>query len=223
MAAVLTIVGVVMLIVWAQSARNQAFDGATLVEVYRVTADVPANASFETISNNAEPVALPQTAIPSGVVENLSDLQGLRSTVSLVAGEVLVRARFNESGVDGTTDASVPEGLQEVSVTLDVAEAVSGGVTPGSRVGVIALVETAMEPDSDVSPQRARIIAQEVLVTRVNDIDGGGTFVVTLAVDGQQATEISVAEQYGNVRLTAQNDDTNIDGGATVDLTQLVP
>lgn len=222
--ALLLIVGVALLFVWARNADERAMGGVEPASAYQVTQDIPANASLDTVEANVELRSFPASAVPSGAVTDLSQLVGLRSTVSLIEGEILVRARFNEQGIDTATDASVPEGLQEFSVILSLSEAAGGAITPGSKVGVIALFEgTQFSEESSVRVLRSRLIAQEVLVTRVVDSEDGQTSVFTLAVNSRQAAEFALAEEFGAVRLTAQNDNTVIDGGNTVDARELLP
>lgn len=213
-AAVLAIVGIGAVVVYAAGAQNRAFGGATLVSVYRTTADIGANASSDEVQGNIEEVRLPTAAVPKGAIRELSDISGLKTTVPLIAGEVLVAGRFDEGGSSAASGSAVPEGLQEITVSLPLDAA--GSVTAGIKVGVILMAETDDEPARPL----ARMVAREILVTGV--ADSGEGKLVTLATNGKLATEISGAARWGGIRLTVQNDDTDDDGGNAADIRRLV-
>lgn len=213
-AALLAVVGLAAVVVYASSANKRAFEGAEMVKVYRVTAEVPANSDAETVEKSVEAVSLPNSAVAKGAIRNLATLEGLKTTVPLVEGEQLIESRFDESGSQVTTKSNVPEGLQEVAVTVDAAAGVSEKIDTGVRVGVIATAEA----DDD---RRGQMVAQNILVTGVKRNDDG-TMVVTLAVNTSQATQVAVAAQFGQVRLSVQNDKTDRSGGTSVEVGSLV-
>ncbi|RZL70526.1 MAG: hypothetical protein EOP29_23315 [Rhodococcus sp. (in: high G+C Gram-positive bacteria)] len=213
-AAVLAIVGIGAVVAYAASAKNRAFEGAELVKVYRVVNDLSANADSATVGDNVELVSLPNASVAKGAVSDLKAIEGLKTTVPLVQGEQLLDSRFAKEGAKAAAKANVPDGLQEMSVSLDAAAGVGERIDEGVRVGVIATVEQ----DKD---KRSRMIAQNVLVTNVKSNEDN-TMVVTLAVNTSQATEVAAAAQFGQVRLTVQNDKTNRDGASAVDVGTLV-
>lgn len=213
-AAVLAIVGIGAVVAYAASAKNRAFEGAELVKVYRVVNDLAANADSATVGDNVELVSLPNASVAKGAVSDLKTIEGLKTTVPLVQGEQLLDSRFAKEGAKAAAKANVPDGLQEMSVSLDAAAGVGERIDEGVRVGVIATVEK----DND---KRSRMIAQNVLVTNVKSNEDN-TMVVTLAVNTSQATEVAAAAQFGQVRLTVQNDKTNRDGASAVDVGTLV-
>lgn len=210
-AAVLAFVGIGAVVMYAASAQTRAFDGATLIPVYRTTGDVNANASAEEVQKNIEEVRLPTSAVPKGAIRELADIQGLKTTVPLVAGEVLVTGRFDAGGSSAASGSAVPKGMQEVTIALGADAA--GSVAAGHRVGIILSAE-----DSDGKPT-SRMFAQSVLVTAVSGTDGK---FVTFAANGTLATQIAAAAQGGAIRLTIQNDDSAKDGGESVKSQSLV-
>ncbi|SKB08549.1 Flp pilus assembly protein CpaB [Aeromicrobium choanae] len=213
-AAVLAIVGIGAVVAYAASAKNRAFEGAELVKVYRVVNDLSANADSATVGDNVELVSLPNASVAKGAISDLKAIEGLKTTVPLVQGEQLLDSRFAKEGAKAASKANVPDGLQEMSVSLDAAAGVGERIDEGVRVGVIATVEK----DDD---KRSRMIAQNVLVTNVKSNEDN-TMVVTLAVNTSQATGVAAAAQFGQVRLTVQNDKTNRDGASAVDVGTLV-
>lgn len=213
-AAVLAVIGIGAVVAYAASAKNRAFEGAEMVEVYQVVNDLDANADSKTVADNVELVSLPNAARAKGSVTDLSSIEGLKTTVPLVAGEQLLESRFDKEGAKAASEANVPDGLQEISVALDAAAGSGDRIDEGVRVGVIATVENGDD-------KRARMIAQDILVTNVKSNEDT-TMVVTLAVNTTQATQVAAAVQFGQVRLTVQNDKTSRSGASSVDVGNLV-
>lgn len=213
-AALFAIIGIGAVVAYAASAKSRAFDGAEMVKVYQVVTDLDANADSKTVADNVELVSLPNAAKAKGAIVDLALIEGKKTTVPLVAGEQLLESRFDKEGAKAASQANVPDGLQEISVALDAAAGVGERIDEGVRVGVIATVEA----DGD---KRSRMIAQDILVTNVKSNEDG-SMVVTLGVNTTQATQVAAAAQFGQVRLTVQNEKTNRSGASAVDVGNLV-
>lgn len=213
-AAVLAIVGIAAVVAYASSARSAAFGDAEMVSVYRVSGDLPANADAATVASSVEQVSLPNAAIAKGAVRDLKVIDGLKTTVPLVAGEQLLESRFSKDGAKAAASANVPDGMQELSLTLDPAVGVSDRIGEGARVGIIALLEGEKK-------KLGRMFAQNVPVTGLEKNDDG-SLRVTLAVDTEKATQIATVVQFGQVRLTVQNDKTDRGGASRFDAETLV-
>lgn len=214
-AAILAVIGIAAVVIYAASANNRAFGGASLVEVYRATDDISANSTADEVEKKAELVKLPNSAVAKGAIKDLSDIKELKTTVTLLAGEQLVIGRFAKAGSSAAGGAEVPKGLQEISLLLPNDAGVSQVIKTGQNVGVIALVE-----DGEGKARQARMIGQGIRVTAVEAVDN--VTQVTLATNGTLATNIAAAAQYGQIRLTVQNDDTEKDGGKTVEAEKIV-
>jgi pilus assembly protein CpaB len=213
-AALLAIIGIGAVVAYAASAKSRAYEGAEMVKVYRVSTDISANADSGTVGDNVELVSLPNEAVAKGAVKDLKQIDGLKSIVPLVQGEQLIESRFAKEGAKAASAANVPDGLQEISLTLDAAAGASERIEEGVRTGVIASLEEGQD-------KRSRMIAQNILVTNVKSNEDT-SMVVTLAVTTSQATQVAAAAQFGTVRLTVQNDKTNRDGASAVNAGNLV-
>lgn len=213
-AALFAIIGIGAVVAYAASAKNRAFEGAEMVQVYRVVNDIGANADSATVADNVEQVSLPNASIAKNSIINLKDIEGLKTTVPLVVGEQLLASRFAKEGAKAAASADVPEGMQEISVMVDAAAGVGELIDEGARVGVIGTIE-------DGDDKRARMFAQNVPVTNVKSNEDN-TMVVTLAVNAKQATQVAAAAQFGQVRLTVQNEKTNRADAPAVDVGTLV-
>jgi pilus assembly protein CpaB len=121
----------------------------------------------------------------------------------------------------------VPEGLQEVAVTLEPQRAVGGALNPGDRVGVF-VTEGATTADGQAAGARPPI--DGVLVTRVQggvvdagtDSDGAiaatsasTTLTVTVAVTADQAASLVGGMELGRVWLSLQTPAAGADTSLT--------
>lgn len=218
-AALLAILGLGAAAVYVSGAEARAFDGATLVKVFVVEKDIPADADAAAVADSVAAVEVPQKSVAVGAVEDLGAIKSLRTTVPLVKGEQLIRSRFDEAGsAGGSGGAGVPKGMQEVSLKLEPANAGGPAVKAGTKVGII--VTTA--PDGDGKKSLSKMFLQNILVTGLTESADGSGGIVTLAVNGQQATRVAAAAQSGVIRLTAQNVDTDTDAGGSVSAGDLV-
>lgn len=219
-AAVLAIIGVVMLLNYANNANDRAFEGAELASVLQVTAAVPADTKAEDLADSVELVKLPKTAIAKGAISDLANVSGLSTTVALEPGEQVLLARFAEggsakSGATKESSTDVPKGYQEVTVQLDVARAAGGVLKAGDLVGVVVSYPTT---ESGGFTQLAKNFV------RVTRITGGAPSndntasqqLVTLAVVTRDAGRVINAAEFGKLWLTKQNEDTQTGNGGSV-------
>lgn len=218
-AAVLAVVGVVALISYAGNAQERAYKNAKLVEVYQVKTLIEANSGSDAVAKAVKKVKLPQSAVASGAVTSLATIKGLKATVDLQPGEQLLAARFSKTGAKAPDQVDVPKGLQQISVQLT--QDASGQLKAGDTVGVIVSSEVPTTDGKTVDA--SRMIADQVLVVTYDEASGnsqsGG--IVTLAVTEKQAAQIATGSNYGKIRLTLQNDQTDPMKGTVVSLPQL--
>lgn len=209
-AGVLALLGVVLLVLWAQGAQERAFEGAELTEVVRVTEPVPSGSTAEDLSASTEAVSLPEASVPEGAVTDLGEVAGLVTTADLQPGEVLLSARLAEPGAENAQSGGVPEGLQEVSISLDTARIVGGALAVGDTVGVFA---------SYNGPDETAVVDNGILVTSTGmagvSEEGAATSTMTLAVSAENAAKVVHAAEFGRIWLTKQNPTTETDDGVT--------
>lgn len=210
-AGVLALLGVLVLVLYAQGANDRAFEGAKLVSVVRLTQDVKAGTSSTDLAGSTELVKLPNESVPEGVVTSLDQVDGLSTNASVQKGEVLLKSRMATPGKEVETDTSVPKGLQEVTITLDAERSMGGVIKVGDRVGVIVATE-----------QGTKMVLNQTLVTRVQTSVGGvdsesiTATMVTVAVKTIDAEQIVIGQKFHTVWLTLQNADTDTSGGRTI-------
>ncbi len=124
--------------------------------------------------------------LPRDPITTVAEVVGKQATSSIVEGEVLCRARFEETG----GSVSVPQGLQAVGVELAAAQAVGGALKAGEVVDVYA-----------AGPSGTSLIAGSVLVAAVSE-GQSGRLGITLAVDPEHVEEIIASTQSATLYLT---------------------
>jgi pilus assembly protein CpaB len=160
---------------------------------------------------------IPARYVADDAVSDVDDLEGLVAAVDLKPGEQILSSRFSspEQLASAGIHASVPDGLQEVSVAVDLQRIAGGNVGPGDRVGVFASYD-----ESGTS-----LILNQVLVTSIastvspdaDEQQAQGLVLVTLALDAEDAMAVVHAAEFGHIWMSAQNDATALpespDGG----------
>lgn len=204
-AGVLALLGVLALIVWAQDANQRAFDGAELVSVVRLTANVDAGTDASGLAKSTEVVKLPEVAVPDGAVTSLSQVAGLTTNATVQKGETLLKSRMVAPG-DRVSSTDVPKGYQEISFSVDTQRAVAAAIKPGDKIGVIGSFDDGKITD---------MVLKNVAVTKVNagaikeDITA---VMVTVALKTLDAERLAHTLEFGRVWLTLQNADTDQSG-----------
>jgi pilus assembly protein CpaB len=233
-AVLLAAVGTLVLVGFVRGAETRALAGEETVEVLVVTEEVARNTPAADLAAVVETELVPAKVRAADAVSDIGDLEERVTSVALVPGEQLVAARFvtptqlaQEGGVE------VPEGLQEVSISLEPQRAVGGGVVPGDVVGVLASFVWEDDPKHTTKMNHAQVLVTNVQIDPAavatappadddTETTGpaaapGGNLLITLAVDIEQAERIVFAAEHGTVWLTAQNDATSKDGSAVRD------
>lgn len=207
-AVLLTILGIISLVVYANGAKARAFEGAELVSVLQVSSEVPAGTKAEEVSGSVDTVQLPKTAVPSSALKSLADVSGKVATAALVPGEVLVSERFGTTAeVDGGSKVAVPNGLQEMQLRLAPAQGLDGSVAAGDRVGVVASYDDVKR--SGFAVNQVLVLDSAKSLTGTGD-EGGTDVVLRLAVSGKDAAKIAHASQFGHIYLTKQGKDADV-------------
>lgn len=181
-AVVLASVGAVGLVAFVRGAEDRALAGEKLVDVLVVKKRVEAGMASEEIKGSVRSERVPAKTRADGAVAELAAVAGRVASVDLLPGEQVTTERFIAPDVFGRTGGQVdiPEGLLEVTVSLQPERAVGGVVRPGSTVGVVASFESfdlSAQGPSDVdgtivpaggkTPDSTHLILHKVLVTNV--------------------------------------------------------
>jgi pilus assembly protein CpaB len=239
-ALVLAGVGTAALVVYVESARDEAVASEALVDVYVVTETVPKGTPVGDITEAVELTQVPAKVLVDDAVTDLDGIdEDLVAAVDLEAGEQLLSSRLVEP--DQLGRAAVPAGLQEMTVALDPTRAVGGSLSVGDTVGVVLSFEPFDLPASDdQSPNMTHLTFHKVLVTAVQFAEGDGTstdttdeeadedtaaepaptnqVLVTLALSSPQVEQVAFGAEFGHIWLTAENADADESGTRVVTL-----
>ncbi|GAA1739242.1 Flp pilus assembly protein CpaB [Aeromicrobium alkaliterrae] len=230
-AAVLAILAIGALVVYAGNADDRALEGTESVEVLRATETIAVKTPASEIADKVEVVKIPKSAEVPGAIRSLDELEGQVSKVEIVAGDQLADSKFDDpQSVKGP--AALPDGMQELSIQIDGERFVGGSVVAGDKVGVF----TSFTLDGNIRITGNPI--NNLLVLKVDNgvvvadetAEGGeepngsttGT-VVTVAVTTMQAEQIIHAKEFGTIWLTRQTDKTDVGGGGTITYQDVAP
>jgi pilus assembly protein CpaB len=236
-ALVLASLGTVMLVVYVQSARDEAVAGERMVDVLVVSDAIEKGTKAADIEGSVDSKQVPAKVKADGAVADLADLDDESvAAVDLVPGEQLVASRFVSRSEAARGD--IPEGLQEVTVPLEPARALGGRITAGDTVGVFLSFDPFdIGNTGEKTPNVTHLELHKVTVTRVQLDDSGssaglgaddsedgevtdapaGTFLVTLAVDAPSAERVVFAAEHGFVWLSAEPQDADEGGTSIID------
>ncbi|HVL98856.1 MAG TPA: RcpC/CpaB family pilus assembly protein [Egibacteraceae bacterium] len=244
-AVVLAAVGTGVLVLYVQGAEQRALAGERTVDVLVVQAPIKKGTTAEQLAGLVESSKIPAKVQAIDSVSSLDELDGKVAAVDLVVGEQLVATRFVEPAqLARTGSVDIPDGLQQVTLSLEPQRAVGGRLAPGDTVGVfisfapfdlegvILSDEEGNTAEVSKTPNTTHLTFHKVLVTNVqgeaapaaeDDEDAttgptpapGGSYLITLAVDAAQAERIVFAAEFGLLWLS------NEPGAAVEDGTEI--
>lgn len=143
-AALLALLGTVVILRYVNDADERARADVELVEVFVIQDKVGAGADERELRSAIGTEEVSANTVVDGVLTDLRQLDGKVAAVDLVPGEqVLLSRLIDESSFNSgrTRLTSVPDGLQEITVSLEPQRLLGGQIVPGDTVGVIASFE----------------------------------------------------------------------------------
>lgn len=233
------IIGTIVLMSVVEDRANDANKGPELGSVLVVKKLIPRQTSVELISTSLEVTQIPVDLIAPGAVASLDQIQsGLVTATELLPGEQLLIERFVDPRVQDRL--VVPDGLQEVTISLPVPRVLGGELIAGDTVGVIASF-TVKVNDEDV-PSTAFLL-HKVLVTSVQFSNNDATAIeqslgttqydvnrypndsilVTLAVSSEDAARIVYASEFGTMWLTLEGSKSSVGNEGVTVITDVIP
>ena len=210
-AVLLALVGVVVIITYAQGADQRAVKNLDPVDVLVVKTAVPAGTPVESMKASVAVEQLPGTAVGKTALKTLDNSAGKVAAVDLIPGEQLVAERL-VAPEDPKTSGSVkvPAGLQEVSFQLEPQRVVGGRLEPGDHVGIfISMTDGGPAPKAGGTTQ---LSIHKVLVTAVQRApEGAAAKPAPTASAGAQADPRDVNLPTGSLMITVAVNDVNAD------------
>jgi len=218
-AAVLAVLGTVLIVSRVDDASRREAAGQELATVLVMNEFVPAGTPSEELAGFVRADGVPAALVTEGAVADLADLAGLVSTTDLLANEQVTAGRFasaEEAARIGSVD--VPSDMVELSVSVSPEQSVGGAVQPGETVSVVATFDAGEQPVNSVG-----LLLANVLVTRVQGaapvtVDAAAATeetatpppaptaesLVTIAVPSADAERFVYAIHYGQIYLARE-------------------
>lgn len=244
-AVVLATVGTGVLVLYVKGAEQRALAGERTVDVLVVQQAVSQGTPATDLADLVEEEQVPAKVQAVDAVASLDELDGKVAAVDLVPGEQVVATRFAEPDEVARRGAvEIPDGLQEVTVSLEPQRAVGGRLLPGDTVGVFLSFEpfdlegtVALNGEEETvngkTSSTTHLTFHKVLVTNVqgdaaparedseDDEESpgpepapGGSFLVTLALDSAQAERVVFAAEFGTLWLSNEPETATEDGAS---------
>lgn len=239
----------ILMSVVERSSSKEDEDAPQLASVLVVRALIPRQTQVGLVVPNVELVQIPVDLVAPGALSSLDGIQpGLVTSTELLPGEQLIIDRFVDPRVQ--TRIAVPEGLQEVTISLPTPQAAGGSLVAGDLVGVVASFSlpstdetTATDGAGDVQGSATTFILHQVLITAVKFSPGDATAIeqglgqrldsvnrytsdqvlITFAVSSVDAARIIFAGEYGRIWLTLEGPTATVGGEGVVQFDDLVP
>ena len=153
-----------------------------------------------------KPATVRESQLRNGAFSDPASLRGQTATTDIVRGQQLTTAEFS-SGVDSV--ASTLTGAERViSVPLDSAHGLIGGVQKGDHVDVFAGFNVTSNSNGGSPRPMLRLMAQNIPVVSVGAPSGSlgnnATTLVSLKVQPRQAAELAFTSDNGKLWLVVR-------------------
>ena len=178
-----------------------------MVPVVRAKVDI--GATVEINEPMLDVTYVPETLAPKLAFRDVKELIGRVSAQTIPAGSPIVPTSLAPKGTLPGLAARIKEGYRAVAVKVDEQIGVAGWVKPGSRVDVVAMLQTRTNGRQETT---SRVILQNVEVLAVGqdagttgDTAASLTKSVTLLVKPDQVPKLHLAATKGTLRLAMRN------------------
>ena len=191
---------------YLQGADARAYNGAQLVQVFKVAKDIPKGmGGDEAVAREfIKADKVPTEFRPGSALTDLSALKGKVSLTNLTANQVVVDGQFVDPRVAQVTAAQrIPAGNVAITVEVDQIRGVANLLVPGDKVNILVKTDGA-----------ERALLQNVPVLFIGStaapeagdtgqIVNPGSDLITFAVPAAEANRIAYASQEpGGLYLT---------------------
>ena len=150
-------------------------------------------------------LSMPTEYVPPGSFSSIDEVLNRVTVQPIVAGEILMRARFVDYDDGSTLAALVSKNMRAVTVRVDDVIGVAGFLLPGNRVDVLA---SRQEQNRRAS---AETILRDIKVLAVDQTAAANNNepvivrAVTLEVSPEQAETLVKSREEGSIQLTLRN------------------
>lgn len=237
---VAAVIGTLILMSVVEDSSDTTVEQPQLVSVLVVRSLIPRQTGVEFVGPSVELTQIPIEFVAPDAVSSLDDIQaGLVTATELLPGEQLLLKRFVDPRVQSRI--AVPDGLQEVTISLPVPQALGGSLIAGDQVGVIASFSVPSDQGEQVSS--TTFILHNVLVTAVqfstSDASAieetlgvteesinkypGESILITLAVSSADAARVVFSAEFGRLWLTLEGPKATVGGEGIFEFEDFFP
>jgi len=190
---------------WVQGRSGQlaATENGT-VSVIAAAIDIPYGTKLD--SRHMKKIDMPADIVPQGIVMSTEEVDGFVANTSVMAGEMLMTARFNEHNVGSTLAALIGEDMRAITVRVDDVVGVAGFLLPGNYVDVLAtrVERKTKKATTDTILQKIKVLAVDQQ-TRTNESDPVVVRAVTLEMSLTDSEILTKRKAEGTIQLTLRN------------------
>ncbi|MBI4261199.1 MAG: Flp pilus assembly protein CpaB [Actinobacteria bacterium] len=196
---------------YVRGVREEASSGGDQATVIVSKRDIPAGSDMDALiaSGAFESTRIARESLVKGAVTSLSQLEGRRATVPILAGEQISTARLQGSTELPGGALGIPEGFQAVSIQLEAPRVAGGAVQQGDRITVFATFQDVQVIQKDGTRRELG----DYTVTLVPDVQvlrvatpglerGAENVVVTMALLPRDAEKLVFAQENGTIWLS---------------------
>jgi pilus assembly protein CpaB len=149
-------------------------------------------------------IGMPKNSAPPGSFTIKEDVIDKVTTQQIVAGEILMKARFVEQGEGSTLAALVTKNMRAFTVRVDDVIGVAGFLLPGNRVDVVSARKEGRRAITDTILRNIEVLAVDQTAS-TNDNEPVIVRAVTLQVTPDQAETLVKGREEGSIQLTLRN------------------
>ncbi|GAB3858695.1 hypothetical protein GCM10028801_19140 [Nocardioides maradonensis] len=223
-AAVIAVLGVLLVFVYTKGADNRAAAKYQAVKIITASQTLQPGESFDEAfqAGKITSADVAQGQVLAGATNDAQAFQGKLVLTTIYPGEQLVPQKFG--GADQVQSAAtlpIPAGKIAISISVEDDARVGTFVSPGSNVTVFLTQDGV---SSKVLLPRVQVLAfgQSTFVPSDNTNDTSGTattdqkFLVTLAVSQKDAERVRLGQTIGSLSLGLLSSDSKVTQGSGV-------
>ncbi len=229
-AAVIAVLGVALVFVYAKGADARAADKFDTVEVLVASQKLSPGESFDDALQDGKVVKkdVPEGQVLDGASDSSSAFDGKLALTAIYPGEQLVPVKFGGiDDVEASATLPLPEGKIAISILVNDDGRVGKFLAPGAQVAIIFTdIDRATQ-----EPQVSRVLLEHVMLlaagttsslngeaedTTSSDAPGAASEqeiqqLLTVAVTQRQAEQLRFGEKAGELTAALTNDASEVD------------
>jgi len=149
-------------------------------------------------------IEMPKDSAPPGSFMLMEEVIDKVASQPILAGEILMRARFVDQGEGSTLAALVGKNMRAVTVRVDDVIGVAGFLLPGNRVDIVAARKEGRRAITTTILRNIHVLAVDQTAS-ANDNEPVIVRAVTLEMTPEQAETLVKGREEGSIQLTLRN------------------